>query len=502
MRIKELNKYTRSIGLFVLLVTIIATGMRCSSKSNTSSSSGSIQLSGTVGNGYMVAANSPKNIWEWVRSPFIKTAYAQLTGKKVDKVLAIQSDRGYLAAYSMQNSKSATIGADGTFSLSLDTKEDWLLVLLDTTAAQKLDQFVGYIALNTGSPDSLLQLPASTAKVSSLNLGTVTASTTLTDTANSQNTINPMDFSLTQQQLLAVAKNDDAFKSVKNFVINYDSTSGVYYALRPDFKWYGSYAGIDGNFQDPNQYIYNCYNSQLDSNTTSVTIDKICGTNGNKQVIVSLAPPADVSATGMTPTVIFNASNPISSTGVVCNTATDGFIDARNGYFYATNRYGNVSQSYYVGLGGTIPTGYWTYYEDGVPKGQFDVAVASPLDSNNKIKGFVPVIKVNKDNNSKITSIDIKWYAWDSSAGQYTELTDISILKYLLGNGDVYLDNTTNNTRTYESISYDPSINTSVSPSTYTWYYGTAGPANQQAQGIGIFYQSGGVGYFFEYFRQ
>ena len=501
MKIKKLNRNVWFVWLLVLAGTMAAGGIGCSKTSTKSSGSGNIQVSGSVGTGYIVAANAPQQFFAWLISPFVGIAHAQITGRNVDKILAIQSDRGYLADFSMQNSQSATIGSNGTFSLSLQTNEDWLLVLMDSTAAQKTDQFVGYIAFNTGSADNLLQLPASTAKVSSIDLGTITASTTLTDTAGTQNVVNAADFSLTPQQLLAVAKNDDAFKYVKNFIINYDSASGVYYTLRPDFSWQGSYAGIDGAYQNPGQYVYNGYTSQLDSNTTSITMDKLCGSNGSAQVIVSLVPPSDVSSIGMTPTVTFNAGNPLSSTGVVCNTATDGSIEAKNGYFDATNRYSNISQSYYIRLGGTIPAGYWKYYEDGVLKAQFDIAVANPLDSNNNIKGFVPVIEVNKDNNGKITSMNLKWYSWDDASGQYIELADPSILRYLIGSSQVYLENTTNNIRTYESINYDPSTTTSVSPSMYTWYFGTAGPANQQAQGIGIYYQSGGIGYFFEYFR-
>ncbi len=53
-------------------------------------------------------------------------------------------------------------------------------------------------------------------------------------------------------------------------------------------------------------------------------------------------------------------------------------------------------------------------------------------------------------------SVDIKWYTWDSSTSQYVEITDISVLRYLIGNGDVYFENTTGGTRTYESVRFRP----------------------------------------------
>jgi hypothetical protein len=194
----------------------------------------------------------------------------------------------------------------------------------------------------------------------------------------------------------------------------------------------------------------------------------------------------------------------MSSANVKWKVATDGYIevyqDPGNSDFFATNRYGGVSQSYAAPLTGTIPGGNWLYYEGEQQKGQFDLAVASPLRVDNTIKGFVPSIKVNTDGDGKITSVGIQWYTWDDLTSQYVELTDITVLKYLIGTGDVYFDNSSSGTRTYESVHFDPAVDTSVTPSG-TWYYETAGPANQQVEGFGIFYSSGGIGFMFEFFR-
>jgi hypothetical protein len=309
---------------------------------------------------------------------------------------------------------------------------------------------------------------------------------------------------LTSTQLLDLAKNDDAFKSVKNLVINYDNATGVYYTLRPDFRWNGSYASINGDFQNPSGYTYANYSFQLDSNTTTINIDKICGTNGQEQVIVKLAPPSDVTTSDFFVRT-FNPGNPMSSANVICAPAADGFIEAYqtpgNSDFFATNRYGGVSQSWAAPLSGTIPGGNWLYYEGDQLKGQFDVAVASPLRIDNTIKGFVPSARINTAEDGRITSVDIQWYYWDDSSSQYVPLTDVSVLRYLIGTGGVFFDNSSSGPRRYESFTIDPATQTSVTPSTYTWYYGTAGPANEQLEGFGIFYSSGGIGFFINFFR-
>jgi hypothetical protein len=453
-------------------------------------------VSGSLGAGYVKAVGGAVS----PRFGAPGAALGDVSDKKVDKLVALQSDRGYLGAETMQYSRSAMINDDGSFSIGLDTTRDWLLVLMDSTAAARTDQFIGYVALNTGTAENLLQLPLTTSTISSMDLGTITASG---DVGQSQNSVSAEDFSLNSAQLLSLAKNDDAFKSVKNFVINYDNATGVYYTLRPNFSWKGSYASINGAFQNPADYTYSHYGFQLDSNTTSITIDKICGTQGQAQVIVDLVPPSDVMTTNAK---TFNPDYPMSSANVMCSTATDGFIEAyqdpnSGSGFFATNRYGGVSQSYAAGLTGTIPQGYWLYHEGEQLKGQFDVSVASPLGVDNRIKGFVPSIKVNSDQTGRVTSVNIRWYTWDESTNQYVELTDVTVLKYLIGTGDLYFDNNTNGTRTYESIHFDPAVDTSVTPSKYTWYYGTEGPADRQVMGFGIFYSSGGIGFYFDFFR-
>jgi len=65
-------------------------------------------------------------------------------------------DRGDLDARNMPSSVPALIGADGTFSLALSQAHDWLLVLIDSTAAPEY-RFVDSLAINAGT-DTMLSL--------------------------------------------------------------------------------------------------------------------------------------------------------------------------------------------------------------------------------------------------------------------------------------------------------------------------------------------------------
>jgi hypothetical protein len=84
---------------------------------------------------------------------------------------------------------------------------------------------------------------------------------------------------------------------------------------------------------------------------------------------------------------------------------------------------------------------------------------------------------------------------------------DINVLKYLIGSSvDLYIENTTKNEfnediRKYDSLRLDLMTGQTRVYPTYEWYLNPATqPENTWAKGIGIFYSSGGVGHFFEWF--
>lgn len=445
-----------------------------------------VTLSGTLGGGYVpLSLGGPRGL---------------AVGTDVDRVIAIQSDQGRIGSFSMANSKSADINPDGTFSIALEKDMDWILVLVNTTAPLATDRFVGYIDLSAGGPNSLLLMPATETTASSHDLGSIVATG---DTAVATNPLTTSQLSLTATQLGDLAKNDDRFKSVKNLVLNYDTTSGGYYTLRPDFKWRGAYASIQNAFPDlvatPGFYTYNAYNFQLDSNSTEVTIQQI-GADGVPRVAVQLFTPAGTTASSISPARTYDDTvTPIANDGAVCSApAPDGSIEANDDDFFSTNRYPPISYSFGASLGGAIPAGYWSYKVGGVQRAQFDVAVAKPLDPSNKPLGVTPVIRVNTEAiTNRITSIDIQWYYLD--AGVYVPLTDITMLSHLVGSGDIYLDNRMTGSA-YESIQFNPSTDTSIVPPS-TWYFNTATGPGFLAESIGIFYESSGVGFFFDFFK-
>lgn len=445
-----------------------------------------LTLHGKVDDGYQVLRHHHRNA----------------SAKPVDTVMAVPVYGGNLDSRSMLNSKAATLKPGGAFSLSLEKNADWLLVLMNFAAAGP-DRFAGVIAFPTGDPENtLLLLPVSTAAVSKLNIGKVDAAG---DVGLAQKPIDAADFSMTPGQLITLARNDDPFMNVKNLVLNFGAAApGVFYTLRPDFQWFGDYAGINNAFPDPAAYLYRHYNFQLDSNSGELTIDQVCGTLGVPRVPVELYPPATINTTN--PSLIYDPATPIANDNAVCSIAADGAVEVTepvNGDFFASNRYGDISYSFGVGLlTDPIPSGLWFYKVGGLERAWFDFGgpVYAPRTSGGQVNGFAPVIRVNTAADGRITSVDVRWYQYNAATVMYEEIADLLDLSYLIGSAGIFFENSFSGLHRYESVSFDPVTQTSVTP-VNTWYYGTSGPAGEQAQSIGAFYPSAGLGYFFSFFR-
>ena len=417
--------------------------------------------------------------------------------KIVDRIIAIPVKHGQFSPTDLAKYPSVSISSTGSFSLELDKDKDWLLVLVNT-AAQGNKRFVYQITFTlTNTRDTLLLLPATAAKANKINLGSITSKGNF---AITQKPLAIKDFSLSAKQLAALAHNDNNFATVKNLIINYDAGNGIFYKLRPDFKFFGNYADMNPGFTFPYFYGYRSYNFQLDSNSPEVTMNNICGTNGAARIALELFVPAGASVKSKNQLLTYNDSNPISNNNAVLTTTPDNFLEARDEDFFATNRYNNISYSLGSELAtNPIPSGYWQYKVGGVIRAQFDESIAAPVTPGNQINGIALAIHANVDTAGRILSFDIKWFIRDESAeGKYKEVPDIT--GYLIDSTGIFLENNSTGTRRYESIQFNALTHTNVVP-VLIWYYGNSGNIQEQAEMIGGFYSSADIGYFFQFPR-
>lgn len=96
---------------------------------------------------------------------------------------------------------------------------------------------------------------------------------------------------------------------------------------------------------------------------------------------------------------------------------------ATDAYWDSAGIYGTLSYGMPVWLDGIIPSGNWTWKEDGVVKATFDPSVSTPVYSDGvRSLGYVPSIKATVSG-GVITAVDVEWYYFDETLGEYTPLT-------------------------------------------------------------------------------
>jgi hypothetical protein len=455
-----------------------------------------VQLSGTIagGSGYTFKGLNGKSL-----------SGPSLT---INKVVAIPMDGGRLAADMMRSSVTATIGGDGKFDLALTKDYDWLLVLINSAdLPPSTTRFAGSIAMSFGT-DSILSLPATATTLSLLSLGTITG---ISGDAVSAPSLTASNFSMSPAQLTAMAKSDSIFRNAKNIINNY-AANGDYYQMRPDFSWTGDYSTLLTTVSAP-AYTFKGMSFQLDTNTHNITMSNICSAG---VTTIELVPPASISTTAGHN---YAPGTPITNAGCVLS-GLNGGTQAWGTDFYGTDAFSQGNMSYGIPVDfTTVPAGAWLWKENGTTRASFDVNAASPpyIASNKKPKGFVPSLKVNVGAGNKITSVDITWYYYDETGAAYIPLSaaDLKLLKHFIGRFEVAFDVTypfPGGTRTTCNMYFDPAITSNVIPSNYydptdpnnkcnlDWYFGNAGFPNTDT-GLMGFYESGGFGYFFQFFK-
>jgi hypothetical protein len=476
-----------------------------------------LHVNGSIGSGYTVAlkpsfAARVMNFFGFGSSAF---AAADPT---VDTVIAIPMNRGALNVWQMGESVSSVIDP-GTqeFSIALAENHDWLLMLINSQVSDDT-RFVGSLALNTGSDDSLLNLPVRNAAISSLDLGVVSRPVTTSGDAISSGTVTATDFNLTADQLSTLAKTDDLFKNAKNMVNNYGNFGNaptVYYNLKPNFFWgiHGTgYDTIAGSYSAPNQPFVGM-SFQLDTNNTAVSMNTLC--TAGTTTIVELYPPAAILDET---TKTYDATHPLTNSGAVCTPLAGGKRQADGPEnFMATDQYDGISYGFPAHFT-SLPSGPWTWKEFGTTRAVFDIGTVNPpyYGPNNYPRGFVPSFKVNVDANQKILSVDVQWYYYDETAGTYvgpftTTDPEMAVLKHFIQALEVKFD-VTNGTRRTCDMYFDPATTSHVIPADFydasdpnnycnlDWYLNNPGFPDTDT-GIMGYYETGGFGYYFDFFK-
>lgn len=476
------------ISLFYMTVLLTA----CGGNSNDDSGENTaLNVGGRIGSSFTLSSVR-KSI-----NPDSAEQRATIAGSFVDTVTAIPVNHPFVSGeWIMKESVSAEIQEDGSFSISLDKTKDWILLLTDSTAANRKDQLVSFAALgDSAGGDSMMLIPASST-VSDIDMGTLDISGDEASDTDSL-TENEANFSLNLTELRQIADNDNLLKTIKNIYVNYDPVTEKFYSASVTFCW-----GLDAflaknQFSDPASYSFIGYQPSFNSrNDTTFPYEGV----KNKDFIISIVPPAAVTDSNgntyssfdnscvLTETIWSDTSysvgsnNPPFAFGIDYSYDDDGWIQTGAGGCRFVN----------------ILEGWWSIQKDGIEKAAFDLGVCSPIDpATGKPVVFLPSIKINVDSSNIITSFDIKWYIYNPESEGYEEINDISGFQNLMevsALGIVDLQEP----RHEERLGFNPSTDTTIYPEAATWKLVDNPAAAYEVFYITVNYRIYGVDFFLD----
>lgn len=423
---------------------------------------------------------------------------------------------------------------------------DWVVALIDSTKASKLEQIVGFLGLSAGA-DSMIKLPIANATGEKLDFGQVavgdgnaTSSTSLTDEGKK--------FELQLAMLNEIASTDDVTKGLKNLYANTSADGKTYYQIEPFFLYrnvlvdspafnYDAaknvYLAPDGvNFapaavptgQDcaPSAGLeepgYGFYFKAHDP--AHATFDDIC--SGVKNL--ALTAPGVLckrNLGGVAPDYLTSFGHAVYSHPAVNTSNPDCVPPGSQTDFYMRGAWGDSNLGFNFGGGGysgAILPGVWTLKVDGTQVAEFDVSSYSPVDlSTRKPLVYVPATKVSVGGDGKITKVEVKWYFWnrDKRDGQgastpgYDEVTDLTVFKRAVSKLSVYLGDNSGSTAGCVGNAVEEYDNLQpTSGNTYEvtnfqhgpWgFFGDSSQAGLTATGMTVRYDIAGMSINFEY---
>lgn len=431
-----------------------------------------ISMSGKLGSSY--ATSPSKNVFGKIVAA-ISPRFAE-TPYSVDTVMAVPIQQPFIVTNDIiDGAVTAPVNADGTFNIAVDKTRDWVLLLIDSTAPKK-DQVVSFAALGDPS-DNLIMMPAQRA-TGDIKMGDLEKSG---DEAVSDNSLaeNVTNFSLNIAQLREIARMDNVLKTIKNIYVNYDKQTGKFYSQLLAYRWNVAPENAKNKFCGASAFSLGGYYPSINSrNENDINYDAV----KNKSITLTLVPPVPVTSDNG------NTYGSFSSSGVLTEVIrTNDRILSTNEPPFALILNNNGWIQVGVGLVENIVDGWWSLQKDTMEIAAFDFGMASPIDASGHPIVYVPSLNVTVGADDTIQQVDIKWYQYDATAGDYIEVIDFTEFNRCKEMFAVALMDAD----TLEEISRDISKETIIP--TNTWKYFGSASGGKVVKAIQVVYRIYGV---------
>jgi hypothetical protein len=515
----------RLVPVFVavgILSLMFACGGGGGGSSSNNSSSSQTQLSGTISSSSPAAGLKSGHAPAPAADSVWAVPIAKMQGANIDSVNFVLRKTSVLDAngnFSFSLAKSISLSDIVAQVPTLDTTGfdpnavfavDWLLV-----------EMAGKIPLNVialkgdASFDSMLTMPLSVFTPTSMNLGRVSSGVSSLGVSDIAGSVN-----LSTGSLKAIARSDKILKSIKDIIRNCDLTTNKCVSARQSFVFMGVYSSLTNtvNYDRADDYSGYQFSFDMTDYFASADFDGICPASGPVTVEYKLVPPAPISVE----TVTYSSSHPFSSgtvTGtlstIVSGTATYTECFKSSYPLYLRKNNNNTSDwSLQIITGDqasqltkATPAGDWILSRNSVTIGQFEFALANPIDASGNPIVFVPAVRFDVNAGAPtLTTLHIKWYQYQGISAGYVEITDAALLNTLIGKFEIAMDdfngiNTDSSRRSYH-VSNNSFSTTSIDVSNPSdgkgpFLYNSSSTINYNLDYLGVGYQFGGQNFRF-----
>jgi hypothetical protein len=379
---------------------------------------------------------------------------------------------------------AATIATDGTFRIELpkswdmssgtkveDTSTNWMLLLVDSKAATRFDQIVGFLALKE-LDQSLISFPLMKAKKDSIGMGTVSqnGNEAMGDTSIPSDTA---VFNLTIQQLAQMAHTGRTLKMIKNDYGFYNPATKKGLNLRTSYR-----LGLLTLPQAKNHELLP--SEYLDTSKFTFTIQVFPeGTEGfdysqiaARTTSFDMFPPAGSSM--CIENVVGDSTytaplNQCYSTDTARNPLirydTTGHTSRVNAYVDGSGT--SVRCMFFSNFKGISPNGTWELRKDQTTViSKFDLGLGTPIDTlTGKPLIYVPSVNVAvNDADTTITSITVKWFYWNAATGSYARATDPSLIQANISELNIRLNSSAMTTQESQGYGTQPNGTANAQP--------------------------------------
>ena len=317
-------------------------------------------------------------------------------------------------------SVESPIADDGSFAANAANGSgitDAVFVIVDADG-----EVINTIGMPSNATNNLLNIPV-TSEATALDVGLVTPNGENPDATTEKSAKDGAKMlGLSDEKVTQDADTGAVLRTIRNILNNCErSGDGRCIDVQTTHEFGGSVASSINAWSEPSVISYSGYSFIISFMNTSYKFSDVC--QAGNPIILTLFPPSTITGTSdQTGSISVTPSEGLSNVGLTVSKTNNGANQCEPA--------SGATSTAYIGESGQrfnfIPF-------SGAKEYKFDLASASPIDTDGVARAWTPVAKVTADPTTKIISkVEIRFYTYNDEAG-WVETTDTAALLSAIG---------------------------------------------------------------------